>query len=427
MTDTPTSRRTLLKRGALIAGAASLGIPGTVGAQEEQNAVCARSPGYWGSHPDAWPVDELQISNKRAPKEFWISYLLNRATDGDKNRILAKALVAAKLNQYAGAEDACIRYRGTADDCIGGGICHYGVPGVAVRWLYAAGFAKFGTPAYEPMDSWYTDITLPDECTGEWVTKHANGECLYDTLDAYNNGELCACAAEEALEGARFELTAFEAPEEVELGAAFIYSFTVENTGGETGTVETEIATSVAEWYVYPSSPVTWTATLDAGESRTFESDPLKLWWEAPFSISLSAFNQSRDVRTTRPVMAFGEAFVTGHDVRFSVNAFEHVPDPSNPVTHVEITCENQTDEAAPIPDMGFLWLYSNGSYRYVDYGNQPPVFYGELAGNETRTETITYEVEQSFDAADVTVGWEDEDPIGSIGAYWSNNPSNIS
>ncbi|WP_332899090.1 hypothetical protein [Haladaptatus sp. CMSO5] len=200
MTDIRTSRRTLLKRGALIAGAASLGIPGTAAARgdRDRRKVCARSPGYWKNHPEAWPVDVLQIANKRAPKEFWIHYLLKQPVRGDKNRILAKALVAAKLNQYAGAEDSCIRYRGTADKCIGGGRCYYGVPGVAVRWLYAAGFADFGTAKYTPMRTWDTYITLPNECTNEWDKLMVNGECLYKVLDAYNNGEMCACDSDES-------------------------------------------------------------------------------------------------------------------------------------------------------------------------------------------------------------------------------------
>ncbi|WP_336359346.1 hypothetical protein [Haladaptatus sp. ZSTT2] len=195
MTEMQTSRRTLLKRGALIAGAAAIGIPGTVSAAGCGTVVCARSPGYWKNHPEAWPVETVKIGGLEMDKDYWIENLLKQPVEGDKNRILAKSLLAAKLNQYAGAEDSCIRYRGTADKCIGGGRCYFGVTGVADKWLITSGFPEFAN-GYTPQTTWKLPVMLHNECTGERDTVKVNAECLYDILDAYNNGMLCACKAD---------------------------------------------------------------------------------------------------------------------------------------------------------------------------------------------------------------------------------------
>ncbi|MFC6991462.1 hypothetical protein ACFQH3_06655 [Haladaptatus sp. GCM10025707] len=195
MTEMRTSRRKLLKHGALLAGAASIGIPGTAAAAG-CGTVCARSQGYWKNHPEAWPVQTLKIGGVEKSRDFWIENVLEQPVSGDKALILAKQLIAAKLNQYAGAEDSCIRYAGSADRCIGGGRCYAGVPYVADRWLATSGFMKIGTDQYEPQRQWELKVELFNKCTEKRDTVRVNGECLYDILDAYNNGKLCACKAD---------------------------------------------------------------------------------------------------------------------------------------------------------------------------------------------------------------------------------------
>ena len=46
------------------------------------------TPGYWKNHPDAWPVDELEVGGVLLTKEEAIT-ILQTAVKGDKSRAFA--------------------------------------------------------------------------------------------------------------------------------------------------------------------------------------------------------------------------------------------------------------------------------------------------------------------------------------------------
>lgn len=59
--------------------------------------LCPKSHGYWKNHSSAWPVDSLELGSQTySMSELLI--LLKAPTRGDASRILAKQLIAAKLN-----------------------------------------------------------------------------------------------------------------------------------------------------------------------------------------------------------------------------------------------------------------------------------------------------------------------------------------
>jgi hypothetical protein len=115
---------------------------------------CTRTPGYWKTHPEAWPVDSITIGGTTYTKEEALAILWTPER-GDKSKTLFRALVAASLNKMSGTDVSCVESEMSA----------------AHDWLMMH-------PACSNVrgnsDAW--DV----------------GEPLYTTLDDYNNGLLCA-------------------------------------------------------------------------------------------------------------------------------------------------------------------------------------------------------------------------------------------
>lgn len=111
------------------------------------------TPGYWKTHPEAWPVDEITVGG--------VTYTIDEAIDGmngrnrDRTVTMFNHLVAAMLNVL----------NGTAVSCIGDTI------DAANDWMVTY---PLGSDVRGGSDAWEV------------------GEPLKNTLDAYNNGLLCA-------------------------------------------------------------------------------------------------------------------------------------------------------------------------------------------------------------------------------------------
>jgi len=113
------------------------------------------TPGYWKNHPEAWPVEQITIGGVTYTKTEAIN-LMETSVKGDKTYTMFNALVAAKLNVMIG-NDACIT----------------SVINDADAWMQTYGPVGSGVPANS--DAW-----------------QSTGEQLYEQLDDYNNGLLCA-------------------------------------------------------------------------------------------------------------------------------------------------------------------------------------------------------------------------------------------
>ncbi|HSF83258.1 MAG TPA: SdrD B-like domain-containing protein [Anaerolineales bacterium] len=112
------------------------------------------TPGYWKNHPEAWPVEQITIGSVIYTKSQAIWWM--EQPDGDKTITLFRALVAAKLNVLIGNDASCIATTIAAADA----------------WF--AAYGPVGSSVHASSDAW------------------SNGEPLYDLLDLYNNGGLCA-------------------------------------------------------------------------------------------------------------------------------------------------------------------------------------------------------------------------------------------
>ncbi|MFC6992353.1 hypothetical protein ACFQH3_11695 [Haladaptatus sp. GCM10025707] len=290
------------------------------------------------------------------------------------------------------------------------------------------------TTTEEPTTTTQEPTTTEESTT----TTEEPTETPTETAQEPTTEEPTETTTEEPTGQATFELVAFDAPEEVDMGTAFTYSFTVENTGDATGEFETEVNTKVDYWFDWPTKPFQWAVTLGPGEQATFQSEEIKGWWDAPYTIRIEALDEERQIRFTRPVLAFGESFElwdgkritididVGDQTSYFVPVFDYdaialdKKDSANTFVHAWISMEDISGE---------IWQFvlgSNGDWYSANYGRHPG-FYPYLPDDhDTREGWLTFEASSSFDPDDVTVGWQDEDAIAMIGAYWTNNPAGV-
>jgi PKD repeat protein len=115
------------------------------------------TPGYWMTHPDAWPVEEITIGGETYTKAEAIELMLNDSKQ-DVTYNMFQALVAAKLNVLIGNDDSCIA--ATIAD--------------ADAWMATYGPVGSGVKAGGKDSPW------------------REGAPLFSMLQEYNNGYLCA-------------------------------------------------------------------------------------------------------------------------------------------------------------------------------------------------------------------------------------------
>jgi len=65
------------------------------------------TPGYWANHPQAWPVNEIQVGGITYSKDLAIQDI-KRSTTKDKRWTIFASLVSAKLNVLIGNDSSCI-------------------------------------------------------------------------------------------------------------------------------------------------------------------------------------------------------------------------------------------------------------------------------------------------------------------------------
>lgn len=143
--------------------------PGTLGPGNDWDVYCNEAPpppppppppgvgtgtrGYWANHAEAWPVSSIDIGGVTYTVDQAIANMV--AGGRDKTYILFAQLVAAKLNVANGAESSCIS----------------------------------GTIA--AADAWFVSYPLGSGVAGG-TDAWTEGSSLTSTLDAYNNGYMCA-------------------------------------------------------------------------------------------------------------------------------------------------------------------------------------------------------------------------------------------
>jgi hypothetical protein len=112
------------------------------------------TPGYWKNHPGAWPVSSITVGGKTYTKAEAI-YWLTRVGK-DKTTTMFSSLVPAMLNVMVGNDGSCVSAT------------------IAAANAWMATYGPVGSNVSGGSEAW------------------ALGEPLHQTLDAYNNGRLCA-------------------------------------------------------------------------------------------------------------------------------------------------------------------------------------------------------------------------------------------
>jgi hypothetical protein len=127
-------------------------VKGSIGpTPEPPSGVGTGTIGYWKTHPEAWPVNQLELGGVVYSGQVLIS-ILKAAVKGDKSLSMAKQLIATKLNLEAVTEGSCI------------------------------------TDVVDAADDWLANHGGVGSGQRQWD----GGDLLHDDLDAYNNGLLCA-------------------------------------------------------------------------------------------------------------------------------------------------------------------------------------------------------------------------------------------
>lgn len=112
------------------------------------------TPGYWKNHPDAWPVSSITVGGVTYTKAQAIAWL--GKVGKDKTTTMFSSLVPAKLNVLILNDGSCVSTAIAAGDA----------------WMATNGPVGSNVAASSP--AW------------------SEGEPIHQTLDAYNNGLLCA-------------------------------------------------------------------------------------------------------------------------------------------------------------------------------------------------------------------------------------------
>jgi hypothetical protein len=121
---------------------------------------CTGTPGYWKTHPEAWPGG-IEIGGVDYTVDEAIA-IMDMPVAGDKSITMFKALAAAKLNvEVALCHPVCVIDRIEEGD-----------------WWFIDAPDGAGCSLLGP-------VSADSEC---WQASH--GEEIYDWLDAYNNGVL---------------------------------------------------------------------------------------------------------------------------------------------------------------------------------------------------------------------------------------------
>jgi hypothetical protein len=111
--------------------------------------------GYWKNHLEAWPLDPITVGGVTRTAEEAQNLML-RPPKGDKTWSMYRQLTAAVLNVANGADDSCI------------------------------------ASVIADANQWLIDNELGSGVSAGSAAWKDSGDALHETLDAYNNGELCA-------------------------------------------------------------------------------------------------------------------------------------------------------------------------------------------------------------------------------------------
>lgn len=173
----PLSRRSVLRKGTLLASVGAVGLSAFTGPAAATND-CPRSPGYWKTHWEAYLGDSVDILPAGTLTKAEIRSVLHARPAGDTVTIMAKEYVATYLNlvQRSDPDPRCAH----KEVAIGGiGAADWEeVKNAAQQWLRLKGWD--GSP-HSGYRTWSPSVSVGN------TDGTVDGEVLKDALNAFNN------------------------------------------------------------------------------------------------------------------------------------------------------------------------------------------------------------------------------------------------
>jgi cysteine-rich repeat protein len=140
---------------------------------------CTLTQGYWKNHPNAWPVNSVQLGSVTYSKAEALQ-IFGRSVNGNGLVSLAHQLIATKLNVASGASNTVVNELAQADAAIGALV----VPPVGSGFLATSATAGLA----QALDDYNTGATGPGHCEGVGKPECACGDGVIHAPEECDDG-----------------------------------------------------------------------------------------------------------------------------------------------------------------------------------------------------------------------------------------------
>lgn len=235
---------------------------------------------------------------------------------------------------------------------------------------------------------------------------------------------------------AEFELGSIQAPETAEIGEKVAYSFTVTNTGEQTGTFQTTVRSRVGNSAWSESEP--WRETIEPGQNVRLSSQPFTMEYLSSVDIEITAFDEQFSIRFVGARQDWGEPYtvqdrykLNAMDIRFSDAytwtsgdyEYEETPGDGNQWAWVSFRAKNVSNSPKFLPFKTDIALIAGNSQYSAAFARRDEGIYegGEVQPDIVRNGEILYEVPKGLSQSDLSVAYSETTVNGDITVYWAS------
>lgn len=236
---------------------------------------------------------------------------------------------------------------------------------------------------------------------------------------------------------AEFELQSVDAPETAEIGEEISYSFTIKNTGGQTGVFETIIRTRTGNDRWSESDP--WRQEIAPGQTSRLESQDFSFNYLASLDVEIAAVNEQFSIQFVGATPDWGESHTLGDSIEmaavdvefqseytYSYSDREYTEEPSDGQQWAFLTfrAENVGNGPVRLPTKHDIALIAGNSQYEYEIASKDEGGYegGEVQPDIVREGWILYEVPESVSKGDLTVAYTDSGYDGDVSVFWGRD-----
>lgn len=240
---------------------------------------------------------------------------------------------------------------------------------------------------------------------------------------------------------ASFELVSATAPDSVEIGEPFTFTFEVRNTGSQSGTFETEIHEKEAGQ--------TW-GSIGSVDEEIPPGRRMTVTIEREFdhlttaSLRIPAFGTVLQTQVVGKQLTFGESHTISNGIRIQVrdvilrSAIEYedafgdtekeTPSGGGQYAFVQLTAKNTAGEPAYAPTSGEFDIVSgNSQFDSAILFHEPQGVGDRYDGGQLQAEIIRegyipFEIDADLDLTDLQIVWTDSLLSGDVTVYWASD-----